>query len=253
MALTYFWRCEDTSLDGTHDYSAGATTMTANSSPALSATAVKIGTNGILAAAAATGKYYYCAHTSIFDYNEGSMGGWVNWQTAYPAAGVRCAMGAFEAADAGNDYLQFRTAASEELSLAIRKEGGTVIVKTTSGANIVAGDWYFITASWRLSDDKMRVRVYDATGALAGTQGDNDTDLTDLSTGIPVAADIVYAGAGAGTNANAMYVDNVFFGSSYDDADLFLANRNITSYTEYSTGTLPYFQYQPRVNPLLRM
>ena len=84
MALTFYWRCEGTTLDGTHDYSAGATTMTAiGGGESISATAAKIGSNGVLNTDGAD--YYYCSPASIVTANEGSFGWWLQWPSALPA------------------------------------------------------------------------------------------------------------------------------------------------------------------------
>jgi hypothetical protein len=64
MALTFFWRCEGTTLDGTHDYSAGGTTATGSSSAAINATAARVGTNGVQAPTASD--YYSLSATGIY-------------------------------------------------------------------------------------------------------------------------------------------------------------------------------------------
>ena len=234
MALTYFWRCEATGLDGTHDYSAGATTMTLNGAASLSATAVKVGTNGVLNTDGAD--FYYCASSSIVTIDQGSIGYWWKCITSLPASTTPVGVGAEENQYTATDnYIQVRMATSGEVSAGIRSTGAAAILKTTTAANMVADTWYFITLSWHLSEDKLRVRVYDSAGALID-EANNDTDLTDLSASIPTTLDRLFIGQRSSSTV-VFYVDNVFVGDSYSDADTFLVSRDITSYTSYAAGT----------------
>src|SRR5688500_7419965 len=105
MALNFFWRCEGTTLDGTHDFSAGDTTATATNTPAISATAAKIGSNGALFDSGSD--RYAFTPTSIISTTAGAVGFWLQFPTAFPASG-----GAYVFYSQGtnsNDYIRIET------------------------------------------------------------------------------------------------------------------------------------------------
>ena len=240
MALMFYWRCEGTTLDGTHDYSAGDTTASANNSVSISATAAKLGSNGLLADA--VNEWYSFSSASIVTIDQGSVGFWLQWKTGVPAVGDVTGLRIRELAN--NNAIQIKYTTSNEVQLDIAKDGVGSITLNTTAANCAVDNWYFITISWHLSADKRRIRVYNSSGTLINAAEDTSTDL---ATNTPSALDTIQIGNPDSSHANQIWIDNIFVGSEYADADDFLTNRDITSYTSYSAGAPPTFDTSPTV------
>lgn len=229
MALTFFWRCEGETLSGTHDYSAGDTTATASGAPSISATAAKVGSNGVLNENASD--FYQFDSANIVTIDQGSFGFWLNQQTIM-ASGLALGLVLSESPYATTDNVIFaRTGATGDISLTIRKTGSANLILLAS-AGMSAGNFYFITAGWHLSQDKRKISVYNSAGTLVANNTDTTTDCSGY---IPTAMDTIEIGQRS-SSTSVIYVDNVFIGNSYDDADIFYTKRDITSYTEYPTG-----------------
>lgn len=229
MALKFFWRCEGTTLDGTHDYSAGDTSATATGSAAIATAAVKVGSNGV---ECVNGTDYYAFDSaSIATIDQGSMACWFQYKTAVPTAGYLIPLTIREQSPAQtDDLIGIQSEASQELRLSLRKEGSAIVTLATTAANLAIDTWYFVTASWHLSADKRRIRVYDASGSLIQEVEDTSTDLAGCT---PGTVDTIRVGNNS-SHTSGVYVDNVFIGDAYADADTFYSKRDITSYTQYS-------------------
>ena len=225
-AITFFWRAEGTTLDGTADYSAGDTTATASGTPAINATAAIIGSNGIQVDSSAD--RYRFTNTSIITAAAGSVGFYINWQT-FSAAG---ATWFYAQGVSFNDYVQVRGINTDELRLSIKNTvpGATVNLDTTA-VNITTGSNYFVTISWDDAADLRRICVYNSGGTLveactvSSAAFDAPVDLTGT--------DNLEFGEANGFST-AYYLDNLFVGSAYADADTFYCNRNITTYASYA-------------------
>lgn len=224
MALTFYWRCEGTTLTA-DDYSAGDTTATASGAPAINATAALVGSNGIQIDAAAEGYDFDTA--SIIGTGEGSIGFKMRIQTWADAAGFFYVRGA-----SYTDSMLVGMTSTDELFFRINEDTDPISISTTA-ANLSTGTTYFVTASW-LDGTGFRLRVYnDGTGTLI-------EEVTGGDFVAPADFDNPFRwGEATGVGTPAYYLDNVFIGSAYGDADAFLTNRNITSYSQYGVGGGP--------------
>lgn len=234
MSLKFFWRCDSDPLDGTDDFSAGDTTPTAQGTPSLDAGAANIGSTGILFTAGNT--HYRFDTASIANRQTGALAFWFRIPTAPGAIAVLAMMRGISASDyvfiAVNGTVGSGTGELRFSSRSTDTGGGAEVTITTSGANLTTNTWYFCVIQWDDGADSRRVAVYDASGALIDETIDAGAwvaplDLT-LSTGIRI-------GEAAGVSMTG-HIDNVFIGDAYADGDVFVTNRNITSYTSYSTG-----------------
>lgn len=244
MALTFFWRCEGTTLDGTHDYSAGDTTATATGAVTIDAAGAKLGSNGIVTVNATD--YYTFDSASIADIDQGAIGFWIQWKTAKPAAGLVTGFSIRDAAT-GFQALQLQTSGTDELRFQIRNSGGTLNL-ITGAANLAIDTWYFVICRWHLSSDKRAIEVYNSAGALV----DSNEDLaTDLSTYVPSAVDSIQLG-NRSSDTNPMWMDSVMIGSTYaEPLEDYLA---YTSYTQTNSDLIDQqVQFYRAPNTLLRM
>ena len=225
MALTFFWRCEGTTLDGTHDYSAGATTGTANNAPSIDSSVYKVGSNSVLAAGSSD--YYAFTPTNIWTGTAGSVGYWFRGTTiANDGRTLLVLRGAHF-----NDHIFIDTTGGGRPRLVIRNSANGTAVLALSTQTLSTGTWYFLTASWDVSATSRRIAVYDSSGTLLEASEDTSTDFTG---NFPATiTESVRIGANVGTFGN---IDNVFIGSAYADYTAFVANRDITSYTSYDVG-----------------
>jgi hypothetical protein len=228
MALTLFWRCEGTTLDGTDDFTAADTTAAANNTPAISATGARIGTNGLVFDSASD-RYDFTA-TSIITPSVGSVAGWFQFPTAFP--GTLAAIVFNSRGSNSNDYIQIQTLGAVRLRMDIRNSANGGLFLSMSTATLTAGNWYFYAASWNSSTNHRSLSVYDTSGSLLEAVTDNSTAF---STNVPIDLTSIRYGDSTGTTGT-MYLDNVFIGSSDSDASTFVSNRAITSYTAYSGG-----------------
>ena len=235
MAVTFFWRCEGTTLSGTDDLPGADTSATANNSPAISATAALIGSNGVLIDAAGE-SYLLDSEAGIINRLTGSVAFWFRPQAWANGAGIWRAEGS-----SFDQNLGIMMTGTDELRFVVNLEGTQANLDTTA-ANIAVDTTYFVTASWDQPNNDRRIRVYDASGSLIQEVEDTATAYTaptDL-----VGTDTFYVGESAGVGSPAYYIDNIFVGSAYADADAFLTNRSITSYTQYGGGAAPAGKYQ---------
>lgn len=231
MALTFFWRCESETLDGTHDYSAGDTTATSVNSASIGAGGARVGSNGIVAES--SGSRYQLDAASIFSVSEGSIGffvkwaGWIAGQQIFRVNGT-----------AANDLIAIETsgadgAGTRELLLRHRVSGGAnILTSPTTAADIALNTWYFVIAKWNVTTNLLRLEVYDTDGTLL--------DATQDTAGIDPQADLITLQLGDTNLGNVdVYIDNVFVATAYDDAADILANFDITSHTEIGGGGGP--------------
>lgn len=233
MALTFFTRCESATLDATHDFNPNGATEAATTAgtPSISATGAKVGSSGMVFDSV-TDCYRYASATSNISKAVGSYGFWMhitNWVNGSWIIYARGVAG-YQA------NITVELTAADELDFVINQDGGTMVNLPTTAANLSTNTWYFVTASWDQPNHKRRIRVYSAAGTLV-------QEVEDLVTTFTQPADLAFDpglqfGDSLGMNWQG-YLDNIFIGSAYEDADNFLANRNITSYTQYSTGGAP--------------
>ena len=244
MAITFFWRCEGETLDGTHDYSAGDTTATATGAVTIDAAGAKLGSNGIVTTNAAD--YYSFDSASIAAIDQGCFGCWIQWKTAYPAAGLVTGVSIRDDAT-GFQALQLQTSGTDELRFQIRS-GANILNYLTTAATLAINNWYFVICRWHLSQDKRAIAVYNSAGAVI--QALEDTS-TDLSTYIPTSVDTIRIG-NPSSDVNPMWMDSVMIGSIYSDP-----LEDYLAYTSYTQTTSDLIDQQPqfykRPNTLLRM
>jgi hypothetical protein len=227
MAVTFFWRCEGTTLDATHDFSAGDTSAAANATPSISATAALVGSNGILCDSA--GDRYNFAPTSIIDPAEGAVAMLFRFPSAVPNDDVFfLARGSASA----NDNINLQITGTDEITLTIRNAASGAVTLATTAANITAGTTYGVVARWDQPNSSRRLEVYDATGTLIQA-------VQDLATGFTApaaldAADGLRFGDSSG-GLGTCYLDNCFVADAY--AEPLEDNLLITSWTEYDDGS----------------
>lgn len=233
MALTFFWRCEDTTLDGTNDFTASDNTATANSTPSISATAAKVGSNGILIDSSSDG--YRFAPTSLIDRLVGSVAMWFQFPVTFVASGQTFFLSRGNAS--ANDFIAIGGGTGgDEVRLSISNASTTVVNLETSGASLAAGNWYFVTASWDQPNNDRKIAVYNSSGTLIAQNEDTSTAY-DAPAALDAGDGLRFGDAsGWGATRNGWF-DNIFVGSAYTDAATFLSNRDITSYTEYAAGS----------------
>jgi hypothetical protein len=242
MALTFFWRCEGATLDGTDDHSAGDTTATLVTGGAISAAAVRIGTNGLLRPASQVGGANFDSD-SIFpgtiaapSDTVGAMGFSFYNVTAVPAASGDLYGATFVGTTATNK-INIQTGSGGNMRLVIGSATSGSLTLTTTGGAITANNWFGVVARWNIAADDRRIEIYNSSGTLV----DSIEDLTtDLAANCPEEIKSV-AGWSCGKcvagNTNDIYFDNFFVGNTYDEP---IQNKlTITSYTEYAPALDP--------------
>jgi len=223
--LTFFWRCEGTTLDGTHDYSAGDTTATLDSGTTISSAQPMVGTNSLALSGTSDSAIFAINSNDLISPSAGAIGFWVRigtqsagaelfsaWNLSTPSNNIRVFM---DASDASQLKFQYRSSAGDN------NQVGTTIGLTT-------GTWYFIVARWHYANSDIRLEIYDDTGTLLQY-------VEDLSSGFvaggPAGLDTLQIGTNTGANIGTTYFDNVFIADTYNAPLQHFST--ITSYTQY--------------------
>jgi len=227
MAVTFFWRCEGTTLDGTDDSTAGDNTATAQSSVTLDAAAGLVGTNGILSDA--VNRRFTFTPTSLISPTVGAAACLFRFPTT--VAGAAQTLFFFRGAASANDCIFVDVAASQELRFAIRHVSAGLVSLTTTAANLQAGLTYGVVVRWDQPNNYRRIEVYDSAGALIQAVEDLATAYTapaalDATTGI--------AWGDVGGFSQTCHIDNCFIADAY--AEPLESNLLITSFTQYDSG-----------------
>lgn len=237
-SLLFFWRAEGTTLSATDDLYASDSTAAANGTVSLDASAAYNGSTGILADAASERYVFDMSSNDICSQSTGSMAAWINVATWVNGVNfLQCHNSA-----SGAQYIGVGLTSTDEVWLA-HGDGTTPLTVPTTSANLSTGTWYFVTGSWDDATNYRRIRVYNSSGTLIQEVEDASTNW-----GPPATTNQVRIGELAAT-AMSIKIDNVFLGSTVADADTFLCNRDITSYTQYAAcGGAQTFGFRLRVN-----
>jgi hypothetical protein len=238
MAVTLFWRCEGTTLDGTADFTAADNTATANNTPAISATGARIGTNGLVFDSSSD--RYDFNPASIVSPSAGALAGWFQFPSNFPGSGAASIV--FVRGNASsNDHIQILTqsgsgASARNLDFIIRNATNGGVTLSLSGNLLAPGTWYFFTCGWSAAATTRTIAVYDTAGALVDSASNT---VTDFTANVPAALDsgngLRYGDTTGSTGT--LYMDNLFAGSAHTDVDTFLANREITTFASYNSGS----------------
>lgn len=226
MALTFFWRCESSTLDGTHDYSAGDTTGADTASPTYTTPAFA-GTNSLNADNFLS--FVEFASSSIYSAGEGCCA-----LAFYMPTWGGATFAAFQDDATPNNHLRISTSGasgSGGISVEVEEQLESTDTVSTGDIGLASATWYFIIVSWDEAATTIRIQTYNSSGV----EIDTTTDTAVTAAAWPPSGDEFMFGDTAGDN-NDLNIDNVFIGSAYTDSSDFLSNYNITSYTNYSTG-----------------
>jgi hypothetical protein len=227
MALLFFWRCEGTTLDGTHDYSAGDTTATLNSGALINTDAARFGTNGLDIPTASDTARFNAA--SIINGAEGSVALSVRFTTFASGRSLLMAFGTNVLDQIRIETTGTDDATGRELRVRHRTTAGGAenVVIATTAADLELNVWYGVVARWDTTADSLKLEIYNSDGSLR-------TEVSS-SSAITAQTDIVNLWWGEdGAGAIDMHMDNLFIADTYEEPlEDFL---DITSYTEYGAA-----------------
>jgi len=218
--ITFWWRCENVTLDGTLDFTAGDGVAAASGgSEAINIDAVRIGTNGL--DAAATGSYYSfdVATNDIVSGTTGRMGFWLKKNTIVSqTVHVRIYQD-------DSNKITFRTpTATDELQVYWRAGAADEMFMSTTTADMVNGTWYYVEFAYDAGigagSDYAEIWI----DGISKVTVSNET-LTPIA---PVSMQIGIFG----TFASDVHIDNIAI-SSNKTTDLFF----IRNETAYPTGS----------------
>ena len=244
MALTFFWRCEDTTLDATHDYSAGDTTASLINSGALDAAASYRGTLGKLkpdgfsgGALFSVASIYPGTHTAPAD-GVGAFGCVARWPSGTrQITGVTQVVRVYNAALTEGIEIQCTNSANNIGIRSVKSGVGTYLINT-SGGQVASNTWLGIVARFDYPGNRFRLEIYNAaTGALLDsveTTGAGNFSGQNFDYYAPSALSWWSFGVGTGTAGFPLHADNFFVGNTYDEP--IQENFGIASYTEYGVS-----------------
>lgn len=227
MALTFFWRCESATLDGTHDYTAfGATTPGETvGTPVYDSAAAKYGTNGLNIGTLDQERWSDGDPRDLLTNLEGAIGVWLRW----PSTPVNADLMIYARGTTNfDDYVGIEVT-GDELRLQTSRNGGSVMNLATTGVNLAANNWYFVKIAWKSSTNYRRIAVWNTSMSLIESVVDSSTDW---SASLPTDVFGVRVGDASGTFIG--HIDNVFFADTFDEP--FENWADIASYTEYGAS-----------------
>jgi len=267
MALLLFCNCEsqDFSADNAFDspftgtnYSAGDDTISLINSAVLSSDFAKAGTYSIKKVASTAG------------------GGTLLPTGLVPGASAAASVGAmgFSIYSAGSvtntsgiTIQRFRGTTTTNIIDVQFAGGGTTSatnlrfrIGNVTSSNIIAladdaltpDAWFGIVARWDIPGDRMRLELYNATGALVSFAEDTVTDLSAVAPS--ELGDQFLFGAGRASDAWAQYCDNIFVADDYSaPIESYFGIASYTDYQAVPAGDLLLPQFYQRTNTLLRM
>ena len=227
MALTFFWRCEGTTLDATHDFSAGDTTAESAFTPSIGSAAGMVGTNGIVVDSFGD-QYVFDTTSGLANRLVGSMGLLFRYSSWAGSSVIFKVVGSSSAYQYG-----IMLAGSDEVRFYVGDPEGSNVSVVTTAANLASGTIYGIIGRWDQANSLLRIEVYsDPLGTPTLIEG-----VTN-SSGFTAPADLVAEGGmrlgDASGLAGAWHIDNVFISDTY--AEPIESNFDITSYTLYNGG-----------------
>ncbi|MDO8357281.1 MAG: hypothetical protein Q7U76_12900 [Nitrospirota bacterium] len=244
MAISFYSRLNGLTLSAVDDLPGTNPVGTLNGAAVINATAALAGSNGLQVLGAGDA-FKLDAETAIINPLVGSLGFLFRVQT--------WAAGATMLRIRGSSYLynmgiyMIGASGSGNLRLRINEEDASQIDLDGAYAGIQLNTTYYCDASWDQPNNDRRIRLYDASGVSL-----NVVENTSVAFTAPV--DLTHPngfsiGEAAGMGTPAIYIDNAFLGKAYADANDFLSNRNITSYTQYSVASS---QHDPFVKVLFK-
>ena len=211
---TFFWRTESETLTA-DDKSSGDTTGNFSGGPTISATAMKVGSNGLLLPDSINDSVIFDS-ASVINHLEGSVGQWINWRTAYPGSGNDANGLTFVNAAAVTNIIGLRTSGSDEIRFQLRREtasAGVQLFLSSTACNLTFGNWYYIIYRWDIPNDDRAIACYDSTGALIQEVTDLSTDLAATEA---IGIDTMRFGT-AGSSGNAVWIDTIQISQEFDE------------------------------------
>lgn len=220
MALTFYSRLQQLTLDGTHEYSAGASTWVSEGSTSFSSAAGFVG-DGLLVATSSS--YLRMNPTSIASGATGSAGFMIRFPSSASTFGSRLAF--------------FTVSGSERIDVNINSNSfrlqyvSSATYSVQANVSIAANTWYGVVIRWDQPNSLLRLEMYDASGnALGSWEYGGAFNVISAALGGEF-------GMRIGTNASSTetaHYDNLFVASNADE--LIELNLGINSYTAYDSS-----------------
>jgi len=227
-AMLFFWRAEGTTLDGTHDFTAGDNTATLASAAAINTDAARFGTNGLDLPTGADNANFTITTNDIVNPAEGSAAfsfrvtTWVAGNTLFHVRGT-----------SANDTINVSMLGTDELRFRYRSTAGGVenVVLDTTAANIATATWYGVVVRWDSTADRLEIEVYNSSDTLIH-------EPTPSSSAISTQADITTLSWGdvSNTGSSDIHMDAVMVSNDADET--LQSYLSYTSYTQIGGSSL---------------
>ncbi len=231
MALTFFSRCEGTTLDGTHDYTVGDNTWDPNStSSSFASGAGIVGTNGLLITSAPQVMRMDLADDIVLPA-QGAFGFLFRFTAWAPFTKIVAIRGS----SADYQFSVWTRDTADAMSAYLGNDEGTNINFNLEGLGLSTNTPYGVIYRWNQSTSTFRLEVYSSplgTPSLIAAQQD--------TTGWTVFPDMTRTGGfswgdnSGGVSTENLHFDNIFVANAY--AEPIQSNFAITSYTAYGGG-----------------
>jgi hypothetical protein len=175
LSLTFFWRMESGTLDGTHDYSAGDA-VSDDFGVAYNTDAAKSGTNGADYDGAYHRSDFVDGDTSaVCGETAGTVAGWFR-VIDYQDDGYL-----FNIYEDGSNLIYCRLDGTDEIRCALNNTSGSNSI-TTPTADLSTNTWYFLEYSYDTVGDSHTLKISATTrGDMADVTEDETLYALDLS------------------------------------------------------------------------
>lgn len=223
--ITLFWRFETLTLNATTDHTEGSqTTVTENNTPTLNAAAARVGSLGALITGGSGHQYRWDLDTDLVNRLVGSVGFSIRFDTL--PSGVQ---GILSLSGADGNYAMQLVAGNIRVYNNLEGTGEDQI--DTTGAEIVADQFFGIIFRWDQPNSNRRIEIYDSSSVLIDFVEDNTAFTAPVNL---FAAEGLRIGDTDGGDA-VMHYDNFFLSKDYDEP--IEDNFTITSFEDYASGS----------------
>ena len=150
--ITFWWRCENVTLDGSNDFTAGEDGVAAlQSSAVINTAAVKIGTNGLDCPTA--GDYALFTDSTGAAWPTGS--GRVGFYLRITAFTTSCAL--IQKKYDADEYMTLEMYGTDELKFQYTNTSSTTAI--TTDANLTTATWYFVEIAYDDATNTKKIYV----------------------------------------------------------------------------------------------
>lgn len=229
MAITFFYRCEGSNLDGSNDYSVGDTSGAINGSAAFNSDASYSGTNGIDCPSNGSYVSFSITDHDLINPQKGSfsfrfrINTWLDQGVIFYAVGSNT-----------SNYIKVFMNSTSGIRTQFSKAGVGTTNQTLS-PTLTTGVWYHYILRWNENEGWHSSAIYDADGTIRS--GGYSCASSFSGPNAPIELTELRIGNGVGAGTIDFHIDHVYI--SKDPLEPLYDYRDNSTYATYLTNITP--------------